>query len=396
MKSPSTPAPKAGGEQDSMQVVVATSLEALEDHVPAWDQLASRALEPNAFYNPWIVLPAVRTFGVGKDLLFVFVYRTKPTQRKEAPELCGFFPLERKRSYKGLPVSNLSLWKYGCCFQCTPLVHMEYARPCLDALFQWLADDSRSCPLMEFLHIAGEGPLHQHLVDQFYKRGTLTCTDISFTRPFLYCDKDAESYLQQSVSANKRRDLKRKERRLMEQGTLEYVVLKPGDDLEPWIEDFLRLEASGWKGRAGTALVNKELDLPFFKEAARNGFARGQLNMLALNLNGRPIAIRCNFLSKPGAFFFKPGYDETFAAFSPGVLLEIETIRQLHADPAIAWMDSCTDPDNSLLNSLWLHRKIMQNVSMATGRGTGRLILSALPMFRWLNRKLGRYRPPSV
>jgi hypothetical protein len=388
--------PRSEGKQESLRVVVVQDLKGLEEHVAAWNQLAALALEPNADYNPWLVLPAVRTFGVGKHLLFLFIYRTHLNQPKKAPELCGFFPLERKRKYKGLPIANLSLWKYGCCFQCTPLVHKDYARQCLDTLFEWLGNDPQSCSLMEFSHIAAEGPVYQHLVDQFYKRGTLTYIDDAFTRAFLYRARDADTYLEQALSSNKRRDLKRKERRLRELGTLEYVTLSAGDDVEVWIEDFLRLESCGWKGKEGTALANRELDLPFFKEAARRGFAEGQLNMLALHLNGRPIAIRCNFLSRPGSFFFKPGYDEKYAAYSPGVLLEIETIRQVHADPEIAWMDSCTDPDNGLLNALWQHRKIMHNVVMATGKGWGRFVVSALPLLRWVNRKLGRYQPPQV
>jgi hypothetical protein len=358
--------------------------------------LAAEALEPNAYFEPWMLLPAVRAFGPGQDLLFALVYRTDPQRPKGPPLLCGLFPLRRRRSYKGLPVSCLSVWEYGNCFLATPLVRRRFAAECLETFFDWLTADPRGASLIEFPQCAGDGPVYQHLVDLFRRRGTLTVLGDQFTRAFLRRRGDADAYLRDALSANKRRDLQRKERRLTELGRLEHVTLEPGADVEAWIEDFLRLEASGWKGQERTALACKGPDHAFFLEAAREGFRRGRLGMLGLRLDDKSIALSCNFLSKPGSFFYKPAYDETLGRFSPGVLLEVDNIRRLHADPGIEWMDSCTSPDNDLLNTLWLDRRLIQTVVAATGRGLGRLLISTLPLFRWANRKLGRYRPPEV
>ena len=49
--------------------------------------------------------------------------------------------------------------------------------------------------------------------------------------------------------------------------------------------------------------------------------------MLALRLDGAPIAMKFNVEAGDGAFALKVAFDEAYARFSPGVALEIESIR---------------------------------------------------------------------
>src|SRR6185369_12429325 len=46
-----------------MSVVIADDLTALEKHVAAWEELAVAAIEPNVFYEPWMLMPALRAYG---------------------------------------------------------------------------------------------------------------------------------------------------------------------------------------------------------------------------------------------------------------------------------------------------------------------------------------------
>jgi hypothetical protein len=117
--------------------------------------------------------------------------------------------------------------------------------------------------------------------------------------------------------------------------------------------------------------------------------------MLALHVNGRPVANKCNFVAGTGSYAFKIAFDEDYARFSPGTLLELENIRLLHARPEIEWMDSCADPDRTIMvNRLWKDRRTIPYLLVGTGQGRGDFTVSAIPMLRWLNRKL-RCRHPS-
>ena len=367
-----------------MSVVVVEDPACLAEHVPAWEDLAAMAIEPNPFYEPWVLLPAVRMFGAGQRLLFAFVYTPDPKRPAGAPLLCGLFPLRLTR-HPRLRVSLLQLWSHDYCFLCTPLLRAGYAREALAAFADWLAADRRGA-LIEYGAIAGEGPFHHVLVDHLRERGSLACETSCHTRAFLRPRSDADNYLQAALSGNQRRDLKRREKRLADGGPLDYREFGPADDIESWAESFMRLEAAGWKGREKTALASDPASREFFLTVAREGARRGQLMMHSLNIGGRPVAMKCSFVSGEGSFFFKPAYDEEYARHAPGVLLELETIRRLHAHSQVRWMDSCTTPDNHMLNRMWIDRRVIQTIVVATDKRLGGLGVALIPLLRWLKK----------
>ncbi len=287
-----------------------------------------------------------------------------------------------------MPVSVLRLWKHRYCFLCTPLVRTDCARECLGVFFDWLAVGAESCPLMEFQFVSGDGPFHRALVDVFYKRASLTFTSDRFNRAIFQPSTSADNYMKAAISREHRKDLRRKQKRLSETGQLEYTELRRAYELDNWLEEFLRIEMSGWKGKDGGALASEEANKNFFLRVAREAFKRDRLMMLATRLDGRTIAQKCNFLAGRGSFAFKIAFDEDYAHFSPGVLLEIENIHRLHARPQIEWMDSCAIPDHFMINRLWPARRGIQSVVVSTGRRFGDLAVSGLPMLRWANRKL--------
>lgn len=370
-----------------MSVTVATTPADLAEFLPAWEDLAASALEPNVFYEPWMMAPALRNFGDAKTLLIALIFTTD-TARSGTPLLCGFFPLECGRGYKGLPVKFLRLWRHKHCFLATPLIRAGYERRTLEAFFNWLATDARSGALVEFNMIDGAGPFHQALVDYLYSSGKTNRFFDSHTRALFQPSVDAESYLCAALSAKHRNMNRRRERGLSEIGRLEYDALGPDDDAGVWIEEFLQLEASGWKGRESSALASNESERGYFKVIATEAFRRGRLAMLALRLDGRPIAYKCDFLAGRGSFCFKIAFDENYAHYSPGMLLEIENVRRLHAQSRIEWVDSCADPFSLMFNRLWLGRRTIQNLIVSTGKAPGDLFISMIPFLSWMKRKL--------
>jgi hypothetical protein len=152
---------------------------------------------------------------------------------------------------------------------------------------------------------------------------------------------------------------------LQAEGELTYEIAGRDRPLETWIEEFLRLEASGWKGRAGTAFADTQSDRELFIETMRQAHAEGRLMGLGMYLNGRPVALKANLTCESGgAFAFKICYDEAFARFSPGVLLELENIRELHRR-GIQWMDSCADEDHPMISRLWPGRREIRMLYLA-------------------------------
>ena len=372
-------------------VVVVHDLETLAAIVPAWEELVAAAVEPNVFYEPWMLLPALEAFAPGANVGVVLVLLHDRGDASAPATLGALFPLEWIPRFKGLDVSAVTLWQHPHCYDCTPLVRADAAALCLAELFRWLRRGRASASLAELKWISGDGPLHAAVCEAGSDLGLLEYTVEAFERGLWRKDGGAAAGPPSAVSGQLRRQLRRKERRLQERGRVEHVVLRPGDDIRRWIDEFLRLEASGWKGERGTALGCSDAARSFFSSVATSAFRRGRLLMLGLNVDGQPIARRCAFVAGRGAFAFKTGYDERFAQFSPGALLELDNVSQLQTLPDVEWMDSCATPDNLLVNRIANDRRTIRTTAVSVGT-LGALVISGMSLRRWANRRL---RKPS-
>jgi hypothetical protein len=345
-----------------------------------------------------MLMPALRAYGGAGRLLFALVQTPDPARPLGPPLLCGFFPLELKDHYdnisKRLPLKTLCLWrKQEMIYLCAPLLRAGCGREALAAFFDWLGAGDHNYSLMEFGFVTGEGPFHHLLLDYLNQHLKFTYVTEAFTRALFRPAADAEDYVRSALGRFRRKELRRLEKRLAETGRLEYRTLDPcagGDDVDAWVEEFLEFEAKSWKGKGGRALVSSETDRKYFVEIAREAFRRGKLMMLALHFNGRPIAYKVNFLSGDGSFAFKIAFDEEYARYSPGVLLELENIRLLHERTQIRWMDSCANPDRFMINQLWTDRRAIQTLVISTGKRQGDLVVAAIPLLKWGNRRIFR------
>lgn len=117
---------------------------------------------------------------------------------------------------------------------------------------------------------------------------------------------------------------------------------------------------------------------------------RGRRQMLALRLDGRPIAPKMNLLGGAGAFAFKIAFDESFARFSPGVQLELDNVRRAHELPGLLWMDSCAAPNRFVINHLWPDRREMQALFFAACSARVRLAVSLVPLVHFVRARLSR------
>jgi CelD/BcsL family acetyltransferase involved in cellulose biosynthesis len=356
----------------SVTVLGAQELSAL---VPHWEDLARNALEPNPFYEHWMLRPALESLGAGLDVRIAAIWCRG--------ELCGLMPLERVARVRGLPVSALRAWRYRHTLLCTPLIRAGRAAQCLAALLDWLRS-AEGAPLLELDFIPSEGPLDGALRDWMKDAKLRSLSDNAHERPLLRKASDAQTYLA-DLPSRQTRELRRRERRLAERGAVAHVALGPDGDLERWMEDFLQLEAAGWKGEKGSAFASTEQGRCFALSILREAFARGRLHMAGIDLDGKPLARCVSFLGGAGSFAFKTAYDEKFAAFSPGVIAEIDRIGALHALPAVRWMDSMTSPDNEVLGRLWKERLGIHRLLVAT-RPAGSAVVAALPMLGTLRR----------
>ena len=375
-----------------MFAVAIEDLTQLERYTADWEALAESVIEPNPFYERWMLEPALAPFGKDRRLIFVFIFAADTLEPSARPVLCGFLPLDVSNRYDGLgkplPLKTIGMWKHKYCYLCTPLVRDECAAEIIEAFFAWLDDYGHGAALMDFRYVA-EGPFYRALADYLDRAQRPHYLAQSFTRAILRGRSDAPSYMREALSREHRKDFRRKERRLAETGTLEYAAMDAASDPRAWIAEYMEVENISWKGKQGVALLSTSGEREFFETIALEAFARGRLMMLALRSEGRAIACKCNFIAERGAYAFKIAYDDEYALSSPGILLEMENIRRLHASAALDWMDSCADPSNVMINRLWLDRLPIQSVAVSAGR-RGQLAMALMPLLKWINRQVFR------
>ena len=167
----------------------------------------------------------------------------------------------------------------------------------------------------------------------------------------------------------KLKELRRQRNRLAEHGEVHFDIARTPDEVAAAIETFLKLEASGWKAKRGTALVQHDGDAAFIRRATPALAATGQCEIVTLRAGETPVAAAIVLRHQDRAFYFKLGVDERFSKFSPGVQLTLDLTRHLCADPAIALVDSTANADHPMINPIWRGRLAIGDVLIPLRRG---------------------------
>lgn len=381
LPSPLSPVIAPAIDPQTLEVEWVSDPQALQQLEPVWQDLADDAVEPNPFFEPWMVLPALAHLP-GPAPRFALVWAAKPGGRKGERLLCGLLPVTERALETRLGGARvLTFWKHPFCYLTAPLLRRGVARETLRVLLGSLA---RPGTLLRYVELPAEGPLAQVWTDVLRELDWKSWQTETFTRAFFRPAPDAERFLSSSVNGKRRKEWRRLTARLQELGRVEFDELETVEALRAWTAEFLALEAAGWKGREGVALEALQGGNRFFEELCRHAALRGRLQLLALRLDGRPLALKLNLFGAAGAgFAFKITFDEAYAKYSPGVLLELENIERLHARLDVQWMDSCAAPNRFMINQLWPERRALQSGFVAPPDPLSSLAVSALPMVRW-------------
>lgn len=84
-----------------------------------------------------------------------------------------------------------------------------------------------------------------------------------------------------------------------------------------------------------------------------------------------------NFITPPGAYSYKTAFDERFARYSPGVLIQRENLALLDRT-GIDWVDSCAAADHPMIDHIWRERRPVGRLSIAIGGRLRRALFAQL------------------
>jgi CelD/BcsL family acetyltransferase involved in cellulose biosynthesis len=345
-----------------------------------WRRLANRAIEPNAYYLPdWEL--AVNTSAQGRT-------GASALAAWADARLVGLMPVVPIWRACKIPLPALvSAHPYGTL--CTPMLDRE----CADSAATQLLHAARKAGARALLlrEVALDGVSMKAVTEALRRDGLSPRILDAHVRASLDATCDAEALLREALGTKKLKELRRQRHRLAEHGALSFEVARSPGRVSSAIETFLTLEASGWKGKRGTALAQVEGDAIFIRRATRALAENSQCEIVTLRAGETPVASGIVLRHQRRAFFFKLGVDERFAKFSPGVQLTLELTRHLCTDGEIASADSTASPDHPMINPIWRDRFAIGDVliPLEPNDPVVRLIHAAL-IARKLARKAAR------
>ena len=308
--------------------------------VPEWAALSARSVGDNLFFHPDFALPAMRHLGRGVALASV----------ADGRRLVALAPFTQTRLGRIAPAARL--WAHDYAPLGLPLVDETAMADAVSALVEGLAPQGSGLSLI-VPDLPMEGVVARALVAAALAEGRPVDVLDGHVRAALFRGT-ADPRL--GLATKRRKEAGRQMRRLAEIGEVTAVVAIEPAEVRTRFEMFMQLEARGWKGKRGSALISSQVTAEFAREAVANRAEAGAARIDSIDLGGNPIAMVVTFAAGSTAYTWKIAYDETYARFSPGVQLMLDLPQHLFSDPTLMRIDSCAAADHPMIDHLWAGR----------------------------------------
>lgn len=317
----------------NIRTVTVRDFDALIPHIPAWERLVWQSPQ-----NVWTLLPGwvdafLRHKLTSKESWFCSFAYTGERLVGALPIIVTPHPLLGRRWPQLRPVCNDIVLASDCAVMALKSLLAEIAREVPHHLGLNLKAVRHNSPLWVALqegasgYIVHNGPRHRYW--------------------HLDVREGFDTYW---VGLRKmRQNLKRSRRRLEKRGAVSVEIRKGSSAGEDFLSEFLALEASGWKGRKGTAILNEPSQVAFYTTLVRNFAKQGQLEWHGIRVDGRLIAGQLGVRCGQALILPKYTYDEDFSECSPGHLLTEEVIRDAFARSDVAEISPMSKAHQCLL-----------------------------------------------
>jgi CelD/BcsL family acetyltransferase involved in cellulose biosynthesis len=282
---------------------------ALED---AWNRLADQSVNAHPFCSFDWMWSWWNAFNTGRQL-HILVARQRGVIQAIAPLM-----LVHGRVF-GMPVRRLQSMSN----EQTPRFDFligEHAGDAIQALWSSLRRHP-SWDLLQLAEVPDAGPtlieLERLALDDDLPVGRWR----SDASPYLTFHSGEADRYRRTVGRKHRSNVERLLRRLREAGPVELETIGQPDRLSAAMDDAVRLEASGWKDKVGTAIVVQPAVEKFYRALAHRQAAAGRLRLLFLKCADARIAFVYGLRQGNTFYMLKCGYDPEYARHAPVHLL---------------------------------------------------------------------------
>lgn len=338
----------------------------------AWDEVGKQATGAGPFAQPWFVEQSLLHCDRAGEVRLAIV-------EDGLGGWIGTMPLAPVWRYGRVPFPHWENWRHPNMFTGAPLVLPGRETEFWEQLIAGLEGISSSRFALRLCDLPSDEPATQALLSQCGETGRPIKFDHIRSRAMLGADVAAEEDWQQKLKPDLRRRLSSLERKLVaEHGELEFSTCRDQAAAAALIEEFLRLEHSGWKGEAGSALLCDNGNEAFFRGTIAAAAAHGAVEFAALRAGGHMLAMSAHFIAGSGyCHGFKMAFNQAFGAFAPGVLLLGRMTGHFIAGRCLPF-DSCSAPEQQPIGKFWPSRRELVDCGLALGGKAGWTAFRAL------------------
>jgi hypothetical protein len=340
----------------------------------AWRDLAVCAAEPNPFFDPAVVLAAITHLPEGRDVRLLVARR--------GGRWIAALPVVAARRWRRYPMACTVAWSHPFCFLGTPLLAADDLDRAAEALFA-APQQVTPHPLLLLEHVGQDGPVARAMLEA---TDGATLFALHHESRAALVRRPENDYVDSHRSGKRRREAKRLRSRL-EAELGGPTRLRDHGCSPAAVDRFLALEASGWKGRAATALGSDPAHAAFFRAVFAVPGATVRSHILELGVAERPAAMLFALQAGSAAFAVKLAYDERLAAGAPGVQLMAESADWFHELPSVRQLDSCARPENPMINALWPDRRTTASIAITAPGIAGALSRTVLRAYASAQRR---------
>lgn len=330
----------------------------------AFDELSARALTPNPHMAPAaiaaaalsipqdriVILAAWRSEALGSDrLLGVWAFAHRTNWRS------GFVP--------ALVSPLLPLYEVSS----APVLDRDHVEELVKAMLRHLSAAADLPKTLMLPLLPQEGLLFAAIADAGRMCGGRLTTYERWSRPMLLPQPgdDAERYLRRSLGPSYKKRMQQV-RAIAKAGPVAFRRVRR-EAVQAAFEEFLALEAAGWKGRAGTAIASSPTSVAYFRRLITGFAAVDAVQIDSLLLDGKPIAMGVLVESAGARHFLKIAYDESRSRLSPGRALTIAMIQADFATRPADIFDSGAGDGVDARTYAWGERRLMGDTVIGLG-----------------------------
>jgi CelD/BcsL family acetyltransferase involved in cellulose biosynthesis len=374
----------------ALRIELTAGLAVTADAQAAWDDLAAASSSTNIFYEQWAATAAAVLPEAGAPMVLMAWIDAPATPAR----LAGLLILQRRAVLGGRIGVAVQNWDQRTRALGEPLVRAGYEHTFWRAALDFLGRRRRMGKYLRLSALIADSPSTRALHDVLAAEGRRATVTRSFERALLCGGPSSNDYIAANIRKKVLKEQRRLRNRLEEQGGLVFDRLAPDAAIDPWIDELFRLEMSGWKGREGVAAAADAATEHCFRAVLREAHGRGRLDFRRLSVGGRTTALLANIEAGDTAFQLKIAYDEEYAAFSPGVLIEMDYLEYALDTRQLGRVDSCARPNHPMIDRIWADRLPIVSLAVPFDRWSSRLACAAIDTLRKLRDK--RAKPVST